>query len=64
MLWTADDFTLVFWIAVVPAFLAFAVILFGVKEPDRPAGVRNAPNVEPRKQTLHTELLFLRPSPR
>jgi MFS family permease len=30
MLWTASNFTIVFWIAVVPAFLSFAVILFGV----------------------------------
>jgi MFS family permease len=34
MLWTASNFTIVFWIAVVPAFLSFAVILFGVSEPD------------------------------
>ncbi|MGA8156557.1 MAG: MFS transporter [Rhodoplanes sp.] len=32
---TADDFILVFWIAVPPAFLAFAVILFAVRDPDR-----------------------------
>jgi MFS family permease len=35
---TADDFKFVFWVAVVPAFLSFAVIAFGVGEPDRPAG--------------------------
>jgi len=39
MLLFANDFTLVFWIAVVPAFLAFAVVVFLVREPDRPAGV-------------------------
>jgi MFS family permease len=33
MLWTAGDFTVVFWIAVVPALLSFAVIVFGVSEP-------------------------------
>src|SRR4051795_7072309 len=38
MLWTADNFTLVFWFAVIPAFLSFAVIVFGVREPERPAG--------------------------
>ncbi|HVY59470.1 MAG TPA: MFS transporter [Xanthobacteraceae bacterium] len=37
---TANHFTFVFWIAVVPAFLSFAVILFGVDEPARPAAVR------------------------
>jgi MFS family permease len=37
MLLTADNFTLVFWFAVIPAFLSFAVIVFGVQEPERPA---------------------------
>lgn len=36
MLITADSFTTVFWIAVVPAFLAFALIVFAVHEPRRP----------------------------
>ncbi len=35
---TADNFRFVFWVAVVPAFLSFAVIAFGVGEPDRPVG--------------------------
>jgi MFS family permease len=33
---TADNFKLVFWIAVVPAFLSFGLIAFGVREPVRP----------------------------
>ena len=37
MLLTADNFTLVFWFAVIPALLSFAVIVFGVHEPERPA---------------------------
>jgi MFS family permease len=32
LLW-ADDIRLVFWVAVVPAFLSVAVLLFGVREP-------------------------------
>jgi MFS family permease len=36
MLLTGDNFTLVFWFAVIPAFLSFAVIVFGVQEPERP----------------------------
>jgi MFS family permease len=32
---TADDFTAVFWIAVVPAFVALALMVFGVEEPPR-----------------------------
>jgi MFS family permease len=35
MVLTADNFTAVFWIAVVPAFLAFALVVFGVDEPTR-----------------------------
>lgn len=33
MLLTANSFTAVFWIAVLPAFIAFALIVFGVQEP-------------------------------
>jgi MFS family permease len=33
---TGDNFTFVFWIAVLPAFLSFAVIVLGVREPARP----------------------------
>jgi MFS family permease len=36
MMLTADNFMLVFWIAVVPAFLSFGLIAFGVSEPARP----------------------------
>src|SRR5262249_34368126 len=38
MVLLADNFTAVFWIAVVPAFLSFAVILLFVSDPDRPDG--------------------------
>jgi len=40
MMATANDFIFVFWIAVVPAFLSFALIAFFVPEPDRPAAAR------------------------
>jgi len=36
----ANNFTAVFWIAVIPAFVAVAILLFGVSEPERPAGLR------------------------
>ena len=36
MLLTGDNFTLVFWFAVIPAFLSFAVIALVVREPERP----------------------------
>lgn len=38
MWWTANDFQSVFWIAVVPAFMALGLIIFAVREPRRPSG--------------------------
>jgi MFS family permease len=38
MWWTADNFRAVFWVAVIPGFLALALILFAVHEPKRTAG--------------------------
>ena len=38
MVLVANNFTVVFWIAVIPAFLSFAVIILAVREPDRPQG--------------------------
>jgi MFS family permease len=38
----ADSFTHVFWIAVIPAFVAVAIIVFGVREPQKPAGTHVA----------------------
>ncbi len=41
LMWlTANDFTTVFWIAVVPAFLALALIVFAVHEPRREPALR------------------------
>ena len=40
MWYTADNFGAVFWVAVVPAFLSFALILFTVREPERPPQLR------------------------
>lgn len=37
---TAGDFVSVFWIAVVPAFLSFFLILVAVRDPKRPEGLR------------------------
>ena len=44
MWWTADNFKAVFWIAVVPAFLSLALILFAVEEPRRPPGIHRVEN--------------------
>jgi MFS family permease len=41
LMWlTGDHFVSVFWIAVIPAFLAFALIIVAVHEPERAAGLR------------------------
>jgi MYXO-CTERM domain-containing protein len=41
LMWlTANNFRAVLWIAVVPAFLSVALILFAVREPERPQGLR------------------------
>jgi MFS family permease len=37
---TANNFQAVFWVAVIPAFLAVALLVFAVDEPKRPAGLR------------------------
>jgi len=50
----ANDFRSVFWVAVIPAFLALALILFAVKEPERPEGLRRV-----RKPLSRAELGLL-----
>lgn len=39
LLW-ANDFRAVFWVAVIPAFLAVALLIFGVREPERSADAK------------------------
>ncbi|WFU38907.1 MFS transporter [Bradyrhizobium sp. CB82] len=48
MWWTADDFTAVFWVAVLPAFLSFALIAFVVSEPEHDGAL------EPSRNPLNT----------
>jgi MFS family permease len=43
LLW-ANDFRAVFWVAIFPAALSVALLVFGVQEPDRPPGT---PTVNP-----------------
>jgi len=41
LMWlTANDFHAVFWFAVVPAFLSVGLLVFGVREPERPRTLR------------------------
>ncbi len=35
MLLSANDFQAVFWVAVIPGLMAVALLIFGVKEPER-----------------------------
>jgi MFS family permease len=42
MLWFADNFREVFWIAVVPAVGSVALLIFGVREPERATGAVKA----------------------
>jgi MFS family permease len=45
LMWlTLDKFTFVFWMAVLPAFLSFFLIVVAVKEPERAAGSRHIGN--------------------
>jgi MFS family permease len=45
LMWlTSDNFRTVFWVAVIPAFLALALILFAVKEPERHADSQTPKN--------------------
>lgn len=37
---TANNFRAVFWVAVLPAFLALALMVFAVREPERPPSLR------------------------
>ena len=46
LLW-ANDFRAVFWVAVVPGLLAVVLLLFGVHEPERPAGQAAAKRSNP-----------------
>ena len=41
LMWlTANNFQMVFWVAVIPAFMSLGLLLFAVQEPARPAGLR------------------------
>jgi len=41
LMWlTVSNFRAVFWFAVVPAFLAMGLMIWGISEPERPAGLR------------------------
>jgi MFS family permease len=45
MVLLANNFTAVFWIAVIPAFLAFGLMIFGVEEPPRKEDTESKPRL-------------------
>jgi MFS family permease len=45
LLW-ANDFRAVFWVAAIPGFLAVALLMFGISEPDRPAAGKRTNPIE------------------
>ncbi len=58
LMWmTADHFQMVFWVAVIPAFLSVGLILIAVKEPARANGIRQV-----RMPLLRSELGRLGPA--
>jgi MFS family permease len=44
MWWTVDHFQVVFWAAVIPAFMALALIIYAVREPGRSKDLRKVRN--------------------
>jgi MFS family permease len=54
----ADDFASVFWVAVIPAVAALALILFAVHEPTRPAGLRRVGNPLSRRELAGLGAVF------
>jgi MFS family permease len=49
---SGDDFKLVFWVAVIPAFLSFALVIFGVQEPAAARDPAKAPETPIRWREL------------
>lgn len=59
LMWlTADDFRTVFWFAVIPAFLSVGLILFAVKEPERPKEMRRVPMPLRRDELKHLSTTY------
>lgn len=48
LLWH-NDFQAVFWVAVIPAVLCVLLLVFGVQEPERPAGAARTPPISREK---------------
>ncbi len=54
LMWVfAGDIVSVFWVAVIPAMLSVGLLLFAVREPDRPAELRKVANPLSRREMGH-----------
>lgn len=59
LLWMySNQFQLIFWIAVIPAFVSFALIVFAVREPARPAGLREVKSPLSRQEIGRLGVMF------
>lgn len=56
----ADNFTIVFWIAVVPAFISLAIIVFGVRESGRPLNARPVRSPFSRSELARLDIAYWR----
>lgn len=54
----ADNFTTVFWIAVVPAFMSLAIIVFGVRESERPLNARPVQSPFSRAELARLDITY------
>lgn len=53
MLWTNQNFQHVFWIATIPAVLAFIILVISVKEPQRDSSEIDAATKKPARHPIH-----------
>jgi len=54
----ANNFTTVFWMAVIPAFIAVAFIVFGVHEPERRHGLREVDAPLSRRELMRLSRIY------
>jgi hypothetical protein len=59
MLWTKNNFQTVFWIAVIPGFLAFGLMAFAIKEPERSVGLRPVKSPLSRREPARRGTAYL-----
>jgi len=59
LMWlTTNNFQAVFWVAVIPAFLAVGLLFFAVHEPERPVGLRKVRSPFSRVELERLSLIY------